>query len=121
MKSLFFSAIFWAIFCAIFSAVFLFAASPAYAANVTANETLPRGRIISASDINIQPSEGEDRADILQSYLGKELKRTVYAGHKLSPNYVGNPILVKRNARVDLVIWKLAHGGARWMRARSMT
>lgn len=85
------------------SVVFLLIASPVNAASVTANETLKRGSIITAADINIKPAEGEVREDIMRSYLGKELKRTIYAGYKINPAYVGEPIVVKRNERVNMV------------------
>lgn len=78
-------------------------AAPASAATVTANETLQRGAVIQAGDLTIKVSANENREDILGAYLGKQLKRTVYAGYKLNPAFVGNPILVKRNSRVNMI------------------
>ena len=76
---------------------------PASAAIVTANTTLQRGVVIQAEDLTIKTAEGENREVILGTYLGKELKRTVYAGYKINPGYVGNPVLVKRNSRVNMI------------------
>lgn len=75
----------------------------AYAASVTANVNLPRGSIIKQKDIDIKTASGESRDDVVSSYVGKELKRTIPKGYKLNPAYVGNPILVRRNARVNMI------------------
>jgi len=39
----------------------------------------------------------------LQSFVGMELKRAVYAGHKINMGFVGAPILVRRNSRVKMI------------------
>ncbi len=75
----------------------------AHSATVTANATLQRGSVIQANDLSIQISAGENRTDILSSYLGMEMKRTIYTGYKLNPSFVGAPILVRRNSRVNMV------------------
>jgi len=83
-------------------------ATPVSAATVTANVTLQRGVVIQAEDLTIKTSANENRDEILGAYLGKQLKRTVYAGFKLNPAFVGNPILVKRNSRVNM-IYRFGH------------
>lgn len=75
----------------------------AFAANVTANVNLPRGTIIAQQDINIKTSSGEVRSEVVSAYIGKEVKRTIPKGYKLNPAYVGNPIVVRRNARVNMI------------------
>lgn len=78
-------------------------AVPAYGASVTANANLQRGSVIQAGDITVKTRAGESREDVLETYVGMELKRSVYEGYKLNPAYVGKPILVKRNSRVSMI------------------
>lgn len=88
-------------------AVFLALSGPAFAgavkapvkATITAGETLMRGTIIREAHLQI-PSELES---MKAEYVGKELRRTLYVGAKLSPALVRNPIVVKRNSRVSMV------------------
>lgn len=80
-----------------------FIALPAYGATVTASVTLPRGTVLSETDIIVETADDKTRADILTKYVGKELKRTVYEGYRLNPAYVGKPVLVKRNSRVSMI------------------
>lgn len=75
----------------------------ASAANVTANVNLPRGTIIAQHDIDIKTSSGEVRSEVASAYIGKEVKRSIPKGYKLNPAYVGNPIVVRRNARVNMI------------------
>ena len=81
----------------------LFLASPAFAGPVTANQTLQRGDIIQPEDISIETDSGERVEDIMDDYVGMELKRTVYAGKKINAAHVGPPIIVKRNSRVSMI------------------
>ncbi|NHK26325.1 flagellar basal body P-ring formation protein FlgA [Parvularcula flava] len=76
--------------------------SPAIAADVMAVTTLERGRILSVSDIDIYPAAGEDPYMVHQAYVGKQLKRTVYAGSEISPMHLQEPVLVQRNAMVTM-------------------
>lgn len=87
----------------VLSALIICTGFPAAAATVTANVNLPRGTVIQAEDITIKPRANENHDDILQSYLGMELKRSVYEGYKLNPSYVGKPVIVRRNARVNMI------------------
>ena len=81
----------------------LFLASPAFAASVTANQTLQRGDIIQREDISVETEPGEYVDDIMDDYIGMELKRTVYAGKQINAAHVGPPIIVKRNSRVSMI------------------
>ncbi len=82
---------------------FVFLSSPCFAASVTAKQTLQRGTIIQSGDLTVEADTEENRQDVLEGYLGKEMKRTVYAGKKVNPAYVGNPILVKRNSLISMI------------------
>lgn len=81
----------------------VFLASPCYAASVTANQTLQRGAIIQSGDLTVEAGPEESRQEILEGYLGKQLKRTVYAGKRVNFEYIGNPILIKRNSQVNMI------------------
>ena len=87
----------------VFSLVFIAAPLSASAGTVTANSTLKRGDVLQARDLTIVVKDGEHRDDLLVDYVGKQVKRTIYAGHVLKPDFVGAPILVKRNSRVNMV------------------
>lgn len=87
--------------CALLS--LLWVAFPAMAGTVSAKSTLPRGSIIQASDLKVEPSVGQSPEEMLNAYVGKELKRTVAAGYRLNPAYVGKPVTVRRNARVSMI------------------
>ena len=87
----------------ILSLSFLTMPITAVAETIVASETLQRGKILQASDLNEIYKEGEHNDDVLSDYIGKQLKRTVYKGHTLKPDFVSNPILVKRNSRVNMV------------------
>ncbi|PQA87418.1 flagellar basal body P-ring formation chaperone FlgA [Hyphococcus luteus] len=65
---------------------------------VKAAHNLRAGTVLHASDLI---AEGED-ADALDLFVGMELKRALYKGVKLSPNDVGLPTAVQRNAIVTL-------------------
>lgn len=75
----------------------------AIAEEVTATQMLRKGTVLSDADIDIQVKTGEDFAAIRNVYIGQELKRTIYAGHKINRAHIGAPILVKRNAPVTMV------------------
>jgi len=69
------------------------------AADIKASVTLQRGQIISAADLDV-PSKD---AHMKEAYIGKEMRRTIYAGSKLNPSLVTEPVLIRRNARVNMV------------------
>lgn len=71
----------------------------AYATEVRAAKTLTRGTILTEQHIALSSDE---QTDLLDAFIGKELKRTVYANAKLTPSMVGKPLLVKRNAKVRM-------------------
>ena len=87
----------------VISVLLAFAALPAFAGEVLAKSTLVRGAIITSADIEVETSHGEDKNTVLAKFVGKQVKRTIYAGQKLNPNFVGAPILVRRNSRVTMV------------------
>jgi len=76
----------------------LFVPTQAIAADIKASVTLQRGQIISAEDLDITAKN----ADLKETYIGKEMRRTIYAGSKLNPSLVTEPILIRRNARVNM-------------------
>ncbi len=76
--------------------------SLAHAAEVTAVNTLVRGTVIGAEDINISTGPGESAQAIQAAYVGMETNRTVYAGHKLAQSSLQPPTLVKRNNTVTM-------------------
>ena len=75
----------------------------AYAAEVTATITLQRGHIIERADIKLSPEHTPNSADIMARYVGQEMRRTIYAGARLSPSHVNRPTLVRRNSRVNMI------------------
>lgn len=77
--------------------------TPAWAAEITANKVLKRGSILTRSDISIVVNAGENLEAAKRDYVGQQLMRTVYAGHKIEARFMGAPVLVKRNAQVSMV------------------
>lgn len=77
-------------------------AAPASAADVTAVETLQRGRILSAGDIEIYPAPNEDPAQVKSAYVGKQLTRTVFAGYEITSRHLQEPLMVERNTIVTM-------------------
>ena len=75
----------------------------AYGAEVTAATVLRRGAVLSGADISVVLAPGENMEAVRGAYIGQQLKRTVYAGHKIKAEYVGAPVLVKRNDQVSMV------------------
>lgn len=75
----------------------------AQAEEVTATTLLRKGTVLTDADVLIETAADEDLALIRTNYVGLELKRTIYAGHKISRTHVGPPILVKRNGPVTMV------------------
>lgn len=73
----------------------LFTPSLAHAAEVIAERTLPRGTVVTASDLS-------DDADVTQ-LVGLETIRTVRAGSRVEPHHLQTPRLVRRNEMVTLV------------------
>ncbi len=69
--------------------------------DIIATKTLKRGQVLTDSDI--KPNNGYLPEDLRKQYIGKEIKRTVYAGHKILPAYLTSPQLVKRNEMVSMV------------------
>ena len=65
---------------------------------VRAAQNLRAGSVLHSSDLLI---EG-DNANALDLFVGLELKRSIYQGKTLSPNDVGPPTVVTRNAIVQL-------------------
>ena len=74
----------------------------AQAADIIAKSLLRRGTILTVSDIQIKSNAGEDEDSIRQIFLGQQLHRTIYQGHKIYNSDLGAPILVKRNADVQM-------------------
>jgi flagella basal body P-ring formation protein FlgA len=75
----------------------------AQASEISANTTLPRGTILSASDITITTGDNENAETIRMAFVGKELTRPVYAGHKITSLHIREPLLVKRNEIVTMI------------------
>lgn len=77
--------------------------TPTWAADITANTVLKRGSILTNSNISVSLNTGENLEAVRKNYVGQQLIRTVYAGHKIETRYLGEPVLVKRNAQVNMV------------------
>lgn len=65
---------------------------------VKAVNNLRAGTILHRSDLNIE----NDNGFILDDFVGKEIKRAVYAGKTITKNDVGPPTIIERNAIVSL-------------------
>ena len=81
----------------------LLVSQAASGAEVTANVTLQRGQIISASDIKLSPENMPNATALRDRFIGQQMRRTVYVGARLSPNHVERPTLVRRNSRVNMI------------------
>lgn len=88
---------------ALLSTSLLFVSFNVSAAEVTASVLLRKGTIISDADVDIKLEDHEDFSVIRSAYIGQELRRTIYAGHKISHAYIGPPVVVKRNGNVTMV------------------
>jgi len=83
--------------------VYILGVVSAHASDVIAITALQRGTLLTDENIRFEP-DGQTRThQIRQQYIGKQLKRAVYAGHTIALSYVTEPTLVKRNARVNIV------------------
>ena len=79
------------------------AAFNAHAEDVTAAQMLRKGTVLTDADVDIKTLPSEDFAEVRLAFVGQELRRTIYAGHKINRAHVGAPILVKRNAPVTMI------------------
>ncbi len=72
----------------------------AAAADLVANRTLRAGTVIAPGDIAVhgQGLKGEENA-----YVGLEVRRAVYAGHRILETDLGPPTLVRRNDVVTMI------------------
>lgn len=89
-----------------FSLALVFGLAPmttAYGAEVTANITLQRGHIIEVGDIKVKDAGPTAERTLTQTYIGQQMRRTIYAGTKLNPSHVAKPTLVKRNTRINMI------------------
>lgn len=75
----------------------------AFSANVTANITLQRGHIIESGDIAVSSASTAPKHEVLGTYIGQQMRRTVYAGAKLNQSHIYKPVLVRRNTRVNMM------------------
>lgn len=72
----------------------------ANAAEVTASMTLPKGTVLGSSDFDVKLATSETYDSVRQDFSGKELRRTIYAGHTITKRDLQEPTLVRRNATV---------------------
>jgi flagella basal body P-ring formation protein FlgA len=80
-----------------------FIPSQSRAADITAKIILKRGTILTKNDISVTLKSGENMNVILEPYLGQQLTRAVYIGHKIQPHYLSAPVLIKRNEQVNMI------------------
>ena len=71
----------------------------ANAAEILANRTLRVGDILAPGDISASVPSDEDR---VSDWIGMEVRRAVYAGHKVLAGHLGPPTLVHRNDIVSM-------------------
>ena len=69
-------------------AAFLLVSVSAEAGEVTAKTTLRRGTLLSVSNVSLTQNTGETFASVGQGFIGRELNRTIYAGHIIDISYV---------------------------------
>lgn len=72
---------------------------PSYAADVFAKRTLRVGTIIGPGDLQVR---GADETGAVDEMVGLELRRAVYAGHRVTGAHLGTPTLVRRNEIVAM-------------------
>ena len=84
------------------AALFAVALSAAHspAADLVANRTLRAGTILAPGDLVIR---GDGDAAQLETLVGQEVRRAVYAGHVILPGDLGPPTLVRRNDVVTMI------------------
>ncbi len=75
----------------------------ASAGTVKANIDMQRGSIVQPGDISVEAVADADLIAVMDKYVGKEVKRSINAGTKLNPSYVGKPVIVERNSRVTMI------------------
>jgi len=76
---------------------------PVEAGEVTAKTTLRRGTLLSDSNVSLTQSAETTITRLRKDYIGRELNRTIYAGHSIDISYVRAPTLIKRNAQITMV------------------
>lgn len=84
-------------------AVLLLLPISAEAGEVTAKMTLRRGTLLNDTNVSLAQDAGETIADLRKNFIGRELNRTIYAGHTIDIAYVRAPTLIKRNAQINMV------------------
>lgn len=88
---------------AICAAAFCLLPLCAGAEEVTATQVLRKGTVLTDADMDIKTTSDEDFSEVRSAYIGQELRRTIYAGHKINRAHVGAPIMVKRNSSVTMI------------------
>ncbi len=73
-------------------------ATPAFAEDYFATRHIMRGEIIAAEDATTADGLGQAPED----WIGLEARRNYYKGHKILPASLRSPLLVKRNAIVQM-------------------
>ena len=86
-------------------AAFMTFAAPISAAEIFAKRTLRVGTILNSGDLQIHGDIEENRVDQI---IGQEVRRAVYAGHRVTIAHIGPPTLVQRN---EVVVMVFKNGG----------
>ena len=79
---------------------------PALAQELVASRTLRAGTILQTGDF--RPPEEDATAQLAERLIGLEVRRSIYAGHRIAAGDLGPPTLVRRN---DLVTMSYRAGG----------
>ena len=72
---------------------------PVWGDDVFATRTLRVGAIIAAQDVKSDATEDDD---VIARMIGQEVRRAVYAGHRVTSGHLGPPTLVRRNEIVSM-------------------
>ena len=88
---------------ALLLAILLLLPISAMAGEVTAKTTLRRGTLLSDKNISLVQGAGETITSLRRDFIGRELNRTIYAGHVIDIAYVRAPTLIIRNAQISMI------------------
>ena len=72
--------------------------APVLAGEIVASRTLRIGTILVADDLRTSG----DASDVMETMIGLEVRRAIYAGREIAPRDLGPPTLIRRNDIVTM-------------------
>ncbi len=87
-------------------ALLLGSAQESFATGIIASRTLKVGTVLTHTDLQVEPGSPDsagEAGDLLAAMVGREVRRAIYIGRRVLPEYLGPPTLVRRNDVVTMI------------------